>query len=61
MDDSVANMLSQLVDKIFAKPDRLASIQKQIDIVIYSLYNLTYDEVKIIGSNTPITRAEYEN
>lgn len=32
----------------------------KIDIFIYRLYNLTYDEVLIVDPNTPITRKEYE-
>ena len=31
-----------------------------LDILIYRLYNLTYDEVLIVDPETPITREEYE-
>lgn len=33
----------------------------KIDIFIYHLYNLTYDEILIVDPETPITREEYEN
>lgn len=35
--------------------------EKNIDLLIYHLYNLTYDEVLIVDPETPITREEYEN
>ena len=34
--------------------------EKQIDRLVYHLYNLTYDEVLIVDPDTPITREEYE-
>lgn len=34
--------------------------EQQIDIFIYHLYGLTYDEVLIVDPETPITREEYE-
>lgn len=37
-----------------------SSEERQIDLLVYRLYGLTYDEVKIIAPNTPITREEYE-
>lgn len=33
--------------------------ERKIDILVYRLYGLTYDEVKIIDPDTPITREEY--
>lgn len=35
--------------------------EKSIDIYVYHLYGLTYDEVLIIDPQTQITRKEYEN
>ena len=32
----------------------------RIDLLIYKIYNLTYDEVLIVDPQTPITREEYE-
>ena len=34
--------------------------EKQIDLFVYHLYGLTYDEVLIVDPETPITREEYE-
>ncbi len=34
--------------------------EKQIDLLVYHLYGLTYDEVLIVDPETPITREEYE-
>lgn len=33
----------------------------QIDILVYHLYDLTYNEVLIVDPETPISREEYEN
>ena len=35
-------------------------LEQQIDLLVYHLYNLTYDEVLIVDPDTPITRDEYE-
>lgn len=35
------------------------SLKKEIDFLVYHLYGLTYDEVKIIDPATPITYEEY--
>ena len=31
-----------------------------IDLIVYQLYGLTYDEVLIVDPDTPITREDYE-
>ena len=35
-------------------------LEDKIDLLVYHLYNLTYDEVLIVDPETPITREEYE-
>lgn len=35
--------------------------ESEIDLIVYHLYGLTYDEVLIVDPETPITREEYEN
>ena len=35
--------------------------ERKIDILVYHLYGLTYDNVLIVDPQTPITREEYEN
>ena len=37
------------------------TLEYQIDLLVYRLYGLTYDEVLIVDPNTPITREEYES
>jgi hypothetical protein len=34
--------------------------ESEIDLLVYHLYALTYDEVLIVDPETPITREEYE-
>ena len=38
----------------------ITKLECEIDCLVYHLYNLNYDEVKIIDPETPITREEYE-
>lgn len=38
-----------------------SSNESLIDIIVYHLYNLIYDEVLIIDPQTPISRDEYES
>ena len=56
----------EIVDDILnAKEDNLSSdtsaLEKRIDILVYRLYGLTYDEVLIVDPDTPITEEEYNN
>ena len=37
-----------------------SALEQQIDLLVYHLYGLTYDEVLIVDPATPITREEYE-
>ena len=37
-----------------------SAIEQQVDILVYHLYGLTYDEVLIVDPETPITQEEYE-
>lgn len=36
------------------------NLEQQIDLLVYRLYGLTYDEVLIVDPDTPITREEFE-
>lgn len=54
-----------LVDKILAATKQgfkadTKDYESDIDKLVYRLYGLTYDEVKIIDPDTPITREKYE-
>ena len=37
-----------------------SSFENKIDLLVYHLYGLTYDEVLIVDPETPITREAYE-
>ena len=36
-------------------------IENKIDLIVYKLYELTYDEVKIIDSDFALTKEDYDN
>jgi hypothetical protein len=37
-----------------------SALERQIDSLVYRLYNLTYEEIKVIEPDFPLSRAEYE-
>ena len=37
-----------------------SALEQQINLLVYHLYGLTYDEVLIVDPATPITREKYE-
>lgn len=39
----------------------VCKLENQIDLIVYHLYGLTYDEVLIVDPESPITREEYDN
>ena len=40
--------------------DGIEKLENQIDIIVYHLYCLTYDEVLVVDVDIPISREEYE-
>ncbi|MFH1051218.1 MAG: TaqI-like C-terminal specificity domain-containing protein [bacterium] len=61
--DSDLQLFQKLVDEILLKKDSNQSTlkeEKQIDLMVYKLYDLTYDEVKTIDPNFQPSKAEYE-
>lgn len=59
------NEITMLVDQILtakhANPSaNISALESEIDLLVYQLYGLTYDEVLIVDPETPITREEYE-
>ena len=52
----------RLVDKLLKCNDEIKCelCKSEIDLRVYQLYGLTYDEVLIVDPETPITREEYE-
>ena len=54
-----------LVDQILAAKQKdpqtdTSALESQIDVMIYKLYGLTYEEVKIIEPEFTISAVEYE-
>ncbi len=63
--ESDINKVIEVVDNIInIKKDNvyvdIRSLEQQIDLLVYHLYGLTYDEVLIVDPQTLITRGEYE-
>ncbi len=59
------NKLTDLVDQILsakkANPSAdTSALEQQIDLLVYHLYGLTYDEVLIVDPAPPITKEEYD-
>ena len=52
----------KLIDKIIIEKCGIGIEAEEIaiDLIVYQLYGLTYDEVLIVDPETPITREEYE-
>lgn len=62
----VQTRIGHLVDEIIERKSANANasiqdVENQIDIIVYHLYDLTYDEVLIVDSQTQITREQYES
>lgn len=51
---------SMLSAKRLASGANMTSLEQQMDLLIYHLYDLTYDEVLIVDPQTPITSDENE-
>ena len=39
----------------------IVNLERQIDLMVYKLYNLTYDEVKIVEPDFSMSEVEYNN
>jgi len=54
----------ELVNKIIVKKEKgedTTDLEREIDLMVYKLYDLTFDEVKIVEPDFPLTEEEYEN
>jgi hypothetical protein len=65
IDEINKKKIIKLVDEIIQlknnyPPKDTSSFENEIDFIIYKLYNLTYEEVKIVDPETPIIKEEYE-
>ena len=59
----VKNRLTELVKQVLENHSKgvdTKTEELQIDLLVFHLYGLTYDEVLIVDPETPITREEYE-
>ena len=56
---SIVNIVDSILEKKRRSEDT-SELEQKIDLLIYHLYGLTYDEVLIIDPETSITREEYE-
>lgn len=55
------SQLISLVDKLINLGHEDFNIEKEIDNIVYHIYELTYDEILIVDPGTPITKEEYDN
>ncbi len=65
-DNEVQERLSSIVDQILtqkaANPDAdTSALEKQIDTLVYKLYNLTWEEVEVVDPEFGLSEEEYEN
>ena len=64
--EEIRHQIVNLVDCILKKKvvDSTADtkgMENKIDLLVYQLYGLTYDEVLIVDPETPIKREKYES
>jgi hypothetical protein len=61
--ESLQQPFISIVEKILSlkrKNHDTTSLEKEIDVLVYHLYELTYDEVKIIDKDFWLSEEEYE-
>lgn len=58
--DEWEDYFRQYADACHQLTDQIAATDREIDLRVYHLYGLTYDEVLTIDPNTTITKEEYE-
>ena len=55
----VENLLDEILKRKKANQDT-KSLEKKIDVLVYKLYELTYEEVKVIEKDFVLSEDEYE-
>ena len=63
LDNSFEKPLITLVDKILSKRSQnqdTTALEREIDVMVYKLYELTYDEVLVVDKDFWMEREEYE-
>ena len=61
--NDVKSIITELVKQVLENHSKgldTKTDEQQIDLIVYHLYGLTYDEVLIVDPETPITREGYE-
>lgn len=59
--EQIASIVNRILNSKELDHDAdVTSDESEIDILVYRLYGLTYDEVLVVDPETPITREEYE-
>lgn len=61
--DNVHSQIESLVDKALSTSNKgyaITELEQEIDLLVYQLYGLSYDEVLVVDPETKITREEYE-
>ena len=59
--DEWEDYFRQYADACHQLTDQIDATDREIDLRVYHLYGLTYDEVLTVDPNTTITKLEYEN
>ncbi len=54
------NTIVSFVQSLLESRGENESAMIRLDVILYHLYGLTYDEVLIVDPDTPISREEYE-
>ncbi|MDE6523839.1 MAG: N-6 DNA methylase [Muribaculaceae bacterium] len=60
-DNRYFNPLINLINKRFDPKVNNIKVEQSIDFLVYHIYELTYNEVKLIDPETPITEEEYNS
>ena len=58
--DKIGVLVNHIMEAV-AKGENFNKLEHRLNLAIYHLYNLTYDEVLIVDPETPISREEYES
>lgn len=53
--------IGDYVTKLIDTQGRDQDAMTRLDMILYHLYDLTYDEVLVVDPETPITREKYES
>ena len=60
--DSMVELVDEIVKKkSLSYNEDTSTLEERLDVLVYHLYGLSYDEVLIVDPDTPITEEEYNN